>query len=110
MKAIKLTLGLITLIYSQRLSLDRQIILALIIMTWDGETIIISLGMIKPQEIHPHSVTNCTIKQIRSSIIKRSIHHLTSILPTSNGNNLHIVLNLRNWQPSSTYRSPQQQS
>jgi hypothetical protein len=25
-------------------------------------------------------------------MIKRSIHHLTSILPTSNGNHLHIVL------------------
>jgi hypothetical protein len=80
-------------------------------MTWDVKTIIISLGMIKSQEIQPHNVTNCTIKQIRSSTIKRSIHHLTSILPTTNGNHLHIVLNLRiTGSLLPQYRSPQQQS
>jgi hypothetical protein len=34
-----------------------------------------------------HSVTNFTIKHF--------IHHLTSILPASNGNHLHIMLTLR---------------
>jgi hypothetical protein len=33
--------------------------------------------------------------QAYPQLIKRSIHHLTSILPTSNGNHLHIVLTLR---------------
>jgi hypothetical protein len=38
---------------------------------------------------------NYTIRHICSLMIKWSIHHLTSILPTSNGNHLHIVLTLK---------------
>jgi hypothetical protein len=51
-------LGLITLIWSQKLSLDWGIIFTPIVMTKDGETILISLGKIKPQYIQPHNVTN----------------------------------------------------
>jgi hypothetical protein len=41
-----------------------------------------------------HNFMNYTIMHIRSSMIELSIHHLTSILSTSNGNHLHIVLTL----------------
>jgi len=61
----------------------------------DGATNLISRGKLKLLKIMPHNFMNYTIRQIRSSMIKRSIHHLTSILPTSNGNHLHIVLTLR---------------
>jgi hypothetical protein len=61
-------------------------------ITQDGATSLISRGKLKILKIMLHNFMNYTIRHICSSMIKRSIHHLTSILPTSNGNHLHIVL------------------
>jgi hypothetical protein len=76
----------------------------------DGATNLISRGKLKLLKIMPHNFMNYTIRQIRSSMIKRSIHHLTSILPTSNGNHLHIVLTLRIAASSQATPSPQSNS
>lgn len=76
-------------------SLDRGMSLTMIPMTRHGVTSLISRGKLKLLKIMLHNFMNYTIRHIHSSMIKRPIHHLTSILPTSNGNHLHIVLTLR---------------
>jgi hypothetical protein len=50
--------------------------------------LIISPRKLQPLEIQLHTLRDCTLKHIRSATIKLSIHHPTSILPTSNGSHL----------------------
>jgi hypothetical protein len=69
--------------------------LSVIPIIQDGATSLISHGKLKLLKIMLHNLMNYIIKHIRSSMIKQSIHHRTSILPTSNGTHLHIVLTLR---------------
>jgi hypothetical protein len=69
--------------------------LIVIPITRDEATSLISRGKLKRLKIMLHNFMNYTIKHIRCLMIKQSIHYLTSILPTSNGNHLPIVLTLR---------------
>jgi hypothetical protein len=69
--------------------------LIVIPITQDGATSLISYSKLKLLKIMLHNFMNYTMRHIRSSMIKQYIHHLTSILPTSNGNHLYIVLTLR---------------
>jgi hypothetical protein len=75
--------------------LDRGMTLTLTPMTRDGAISLISRGKLKLLKIMLHNFMTYTIRHIRNSMIKWSIHHLTSILPTSNGNHLHIECTLR---------------
>jgi len=76
-------------------SLNRGMILTLIPITQHGVTSLIFRGKLKLLKIMLHNFMNYIIRHICSSMIKQSIHHLTSVLPTNNGNHLQIVLTLR---------------